>query len=134
MSIKILLVTHGKYAEETYNTTADIMGKSDDVRVFGISRCQGIEDIKKELGQIVEDIIKQDELLILVDMIGGTPMNLSVPFLKNEKVEVISGVNMPMLITAMNRKNQMPNIKELADVVCDMGQKSIVNLKKRIDL
>jgi PTS system mannose-specific IIA component len=133
MAIKILIVTHGQFGKELYSTVEDIMGKDEDVEVFGISRCMSVEQIRDEITNIVSRLTNEGKVLIMTDMMGGTPTNMSLPFLQKKNVEIISGINMPMLITAINKKNKADDLCSLAQIVSEAGKKSVVNCRNHVD-
>ncbi len=132
VNIKILIVTHGEYGRETANTLFDIMGKSEDLIVYGVYRNKGMEEIKNDLNGLICDLIKNNSVLVFTDMLGGTPSNTVIPFLDKEKVDIITGVNLPMLITAQSKKNSVESLSELSRIVSDAGRKSIVNCGESI--
>jgi PTS system mannose-specific IIA component len=131
MEIKILIVTHGDLGKVISDTAMEIVGNRGGVEVFGISRHQRVEEIKAELNSLIENMLNDSKLLIFTDMLGGTPTNLSMPFLNNNSVEIITGVNLPMLITALHKRNDTKDIKRLADAVLEAGKKSLVNCRSR---
>lgn len=134
MHIKILIIMHGDLAQNLINTVSDIMGKKEELSAFDIDRCLSSETIKEELSKIVDGFIKDNSILILTDILGGTPTNVSLPYLKNERIEIVTGVNLPMVITAVNKKDELKDIKKLAEVVVASGCKSIVNCRDRVDI
>ena len=85
---------------------------------------KAVEDVKKEITAAIKKADYGNGVLILTDLFGGTPSNISLSFLKEEKVEVITGVNLPMLlkIPDMRRKKKLV---EAADFIKDYGKKNI---------
>jgi len=83
-----------------------------------------VEKARRQIEDHIRKVDKGDGVLILTDMFGGTPTNLSLSFLSHGKVEIITGVNLPMLIKFYNLKNQS-DIKDVAQKVKEQGQKSI---------
>lgn len=132
MKIKLLIITHGSLGEEFLKTVREITGKDEDIEVFGIFRCDPVSKIKEHLNHLVERLTKTGALLILTDIFGGTPMNLSIPHLASDRVEIITGVNLPMLITAVYKK-EVKDVKKLADIVLSAGLKSIVIPRRKLD-
>ena len=133
MRVKILVVTHSGLGNELYNTTMDIMGKGEGVEVCGISRRVSLEDIRVKIGGLLKGLLKDGAVLILTDMLGGTPTNIALPYLKDDNVEIITGINLPMLLTALNKRNNVEDVKALADIVHEAGMNSMINCRAHID-
>jgi mannose PTS system EIIA component len=122
--VGILVVTHGRLAHELLETTRIIVGKSvDHIVPISVGWNDDTVDIQKTIASSINKIDQGDGILILTDMFGGTPSNISLSFL-SEKVEIITGVNLPMLIKIVNIGDRM-NLKELAQAIYDQGRKSI---------
>jgi mannose PTS system EIIA component len=122
--VGILVVTHGKLAQELLETTRIIVGKQvDHVVPISVGWNDDTVDIQKTIASAIHKSDTGDGILILTDMFGGTPSNISLSFL-SEKVEIITGVNLPMLIKIVNVGDRM-NLKELAQAIYDQGKKSI---------
>ena len=132
MSIKILIITHGDLGGTLKDVAADIIGPDEDVMVYGIQRSQCISDIKNGMENLISSMVKENEVLVFTDMFGGTPSNISVPFMDNEKVEIVTGVNLPMLVTACSLKKRMQGVRELAEKISDEGIKSIIDCRTRM--
>ena len=96
--IGLVLVTHGRLAEEFVFATEHVVGKQKDMRAV----CIGPEDdMEKRRQDILDSVSKVDEgdgVVVLTDMFGGTPSNLAISIIDKARVEVIAGVNLPMLI------------------------------------
>lgn len=121
--VGILIVTHGKLAQELVETTGTILGKPVDVVPISVGWNDDMADIQKTISSAISKVDQGDGVLILTDMFGGTPSNISLSFL-SEKVEIITGVNLPMLIKIVNRGDRL-GLKELADLIQEQGKKSI---------
>ncbi len=127
MRIKILLATHGQLGAEFISAAVDIMGRGEDICFFGITRTMTADEIRAEFTEKLTRMLKDSAVIILTDMPGGTPANMALAFLDNDRVEVITGVNLPMLLTALHRRAYVKDIKELADAVSRAAVKGIVN-------
>ncbi|HET9360659.1 MAG TPA: PTS sugar transporter subunit IIA [Vicinamibacterales bacterium] len=100
--IGVVVVTHGQLASELLNAAETIVGDLPGFAAVSIGWHEDTEDARTEIEQAVARVDQGDGVLILTDMFGGTPSNLSMPFLSEGKVEVITGVNLPMLIQLVN--------------------------------
>jgi PTS system mannose-specific IIA component len=135
--IGVVIVTHCRLAEELIAAAKLVVGEElKQFQPVSIGPNEGTEDIR---GKIIGAIRKVDEgqgVLILTDMYGGTPSNISLSFLEEKKIEVITGVNLPMLLKLATHHNDM-DIEKLAVFITDYGQRNInlasEVLKKRVE-
>ena len=122
--VGILIVTHGRLAQELLETTKIIVGKSlEHVVPISVGWNDDMADIQKIISSTITKVDQGDGVLILTDMFGGTPSNISLSFL-SDKVEIITGVNLPMLIKIMNVGDRY-KLKDLAHLITEQGKKSI---------
>jgi mannose PTS system EIIA component len=122
--VGILIVTHGRLAQELLETTKIIVGKSiEHIIPISVGWNDDMADIQKIISSAINKVDQGDGVLVLTDMFGGTPSNISLSFL-SEKVEIITGVNLPMLIKIMN-VGERHKLKELAQLITEQGKKSI---------
>jgi PTS system mannose-specific IIA component len=119
-----VIVSHGKLAEELLNAVIIILGEAPNIEAISIGWYDDVEESKKKISQSLKKVDQKNGVIIFTDMFGGTPSNLSFSFLAENKVEIITGVNMPMLIkfVSLQRNN---NLKEVAKKVADQGKKNI---------
>ncbi len=98
--IGVVVVTHGQLANELVNAAEMIVGDLPQFTAVSIGWHEDVNDARDEIAQAIERVRRDDTagVLILTDMFGGTPSNLGMTFLETNKVEVITGVNLPMLI------------------------------------
>lgn len=123
--IGILIATHRELGAALIDCVEFILGEpSDAVESISIDLRENAEDLRNKIEAGIKKVGKEDGVLILTDMFGGTPSNLSYSFLEDGRVEVISGVNLPMLIKAVNLRKNKP-LPELAEHLESYGKKSI---------
>ena len=96
--IGVVVVTHGQLATELLNAAEAIVGDLPRFTAVSIGWHDDTRDARDEIGRAVARVRQGDGVLILTDMFGGTPSNLALTFLEPAVVEVITGVNLPMLI------------------------------------
>ena len=122
--IGLVLVTHGRLAEELRSAMEHVVGVQRNVCTVCIGPDDDIENRRAEIGRCIGQVDTGDGVVLLTDMFGGTPSNLAISQMERPNVEVISGVNLPMLVKlAKVRSTQL-----LADAVgCaqDAGRKYI---------
>ncbi len=124
--IPVLVLTHGNLAEELLGAARTIdphLAESS----FALPLPWDVDS--DEAGKTVKQTLRQldggEGVLILTDMFGGTATNVALPFLSHEKVEVVTGVNLPMLLKLGSLRDRGVTLRELAEQVTRAGQKSI---------
>ena len=96
--IGVVVVTHGQLATELVNAAETIVGDLPQFAAVSIGWHDDVDDAREEIRQAIARVQGAEGVLILTDMFGGTPANLGLTFLEVDRVEVITGVNLPMLI------------------------------------
>jgi PTS system mannose-specific IIA component len=121
--IGLLIVTHCDLGKELLGAAEFIVGKIEAVDTIAITETSGTDLLRKRIEAKVDALDRGDGVLILTDMFGGTPSNLSLTFLKEGKIEVLTGVNLPMIIaTVQNRpKCKVTALAEKAQEAGKMG-------------
>ena len=122
--VGVLVVTHGGVASELVKAVRRIVGEVQNLQSVSIGWDDDVEQARRQIQAGIEGVDQGQGVLILTDMFGGTPTNLSLSFLQRDKVEIITGVNLPMLIKFYNLKNQS-DVHAVAQKIKDQGQKSI---------
>lgn len=122
--VGIVIVTHGRLAHELVETTKIIVGKNvDHIVPISVGWNDDMADVQKIIASAISKVDRGEGVLILTDMFGGTPSNISLSFM-SEKVEIITGVNLPMLIKIVNVSDRY-SLKELSQLITEQGKKSI---------
>jgi PTS system mannose-specific IIA component len=96
--IGVVVVTHGQLATELVNAAEMIVGDLPRFTAVSIGWHEDVNDARDDIAQAIERVGNDGGVLILTDMFGGTPSNLGMTFLQKDAVEVVTGVNLPMLI------------------------------------
>src|SRR5256884_5339545 len=96
--IGVVVVTHGQLATELVNAAEMIVGDLPQFTAVSIGWHDEVNDARGEIAQAIERVRGDAGVLLLTDMFGGTPSNLGMTFLEKDRLEVITGVNLPMLI------------------------------------
>ena len=121
--VGVLVITHGDLCNELIKAAELIKGKYEGVLPVSVDSNKGVEDIKKEITAAIKRVDKGDGVLILTDLFGGTPSNIALSFLKENKVEVVTGVNLPMMLKLDIRKEK--KLTDLSYFIKDYGRKNI---------
>jgi len=122
--IGIMVVAHFNLAKEMTAAVELIMGKQQQFESVGILPDEDIEKITSKIVQALKTVDSGDGVLILTDMFGGTPSNISLSFLEDGKIELVTGFNLPMLIK-LTTYREGKALDELARFITEYGQKNI---------
>lgn len=125
--VGVVIVTHGKLGEELLFTAQGIVGEMSCARAVAVSSEQSMEEARSALAQAIGDVDQGQGALVLTDMFGGTPANLALTFLDERRVEVVTGVNLPMLLKLSTVRESAPSVAEIARLITNYGQKNIVH-------
>ena len=123
--IGILIVTHSRLGDALIETAELILGtRPESVAAVSIDLTHNVDRLRQKIADGLRTLRSNEGALILTDMFGGTPSNLSYSFLEEGRIEVLSGVNLPMLIKALNARDKKA-LSELAVELEAYGKKSI---------
>lgn len=122
--IGLVLVTHGNLANEFISAMQHVVGKQEQVAPVCIGPEDDMEMRRSEILQKVEEVNDGSGVVVLTDMFGGTPSNLAISIMDRAKVEIIAGVNLPMLIKIASLRKEK-NLKETVEGAQDAGKKYI---------
>ena len=122
--IGIILVTHGNLALEFISAMQHVVGKQEQIEAVCIGPDDNMETRRNEILQKVERNNKGDGVILLTDMFGGTPSNLAISVMDKADVEIIAGVNLPMLIKLATARKEN-NLKNCVVQAQDAGKKYI---------
>ncbi len=123
--IGIVIVTHSQLGDALIDAAEFIIGTRPDTAVsVSINLNENVDDLREKIAEGIKKVDRKKGVLILTDMFGGTPSNLSYSFLEEGRLEVISGVNLPILIKALDTQKEM-ELSEMAKNLESFGKKSI---------
>jgi PTS system mannose-specific IIA component len=122
--VGVVLVTHPNLGEEFIRSAELICGQMPHLVPVSIDTRRSVEELREEIAKAIKSVDTGKGVLILTDMFGGTPSNMSLAFLSENRVEVITGLNLPMLIKISNCR-QGRSLQELAKMVKEAGQRNI---------
>ena len=134
--IGVVLVSHGDFASELLRAAEIISGKIENIVAVDIPPKMGMEEIHTEVEAAIRTVDAGKGVLLLIDMFGGTPSNIGLSFLATHQVEVVTGVNLPMMVKLPIARQTMP-LPELAKYLLEYGQRNITNpgdmLRKKVE-
>ncbi len=122
--IGVVIATHGRMAEETLACAEGIVGKLPRARAVSVSSAAPLEAARAARAAAIRDVDDGEGVLVLTDMLGGTPANLALSFL-DSAVDVVTGVNLPMILKLSTCRTDGAKLPEVARLICAYGQKNI---------
>jgi PTS system mannose-specific IIA component len=126
--VGILIISHGRLAEAFISSVKSLAGNLQRIKGVPIWPKDRKEEVKDRIQRGIGEVDDGDGIIILTDVLGGTATNLSLSFLKEEKVEVVTGVNLPMLLTLCSYRRGKA-LEELGRLVKKSGRRSIMLAK-----
>jgi mannose/fructose-specific phosphotransferase system component IIA len=129
--INFIVVTHGEFGAYLVEAAESIVGRQPHgVRVIATSSRLTVPEIRAKIARALRELANPDGIILFTDMPGGTPNNLSFPLIKDApKAEMISGVNLYMLVSAFSHRDRLPLARLVEKIVAD-GQKSIRDVRQ----
>lgn len=122
--IGVVVVTHGDLAQELLRTTESIVGPQENFAAVSVNAERDAELERRAVEKAIRKVDKGDGVLLLTDLFGGTPSNICLSFLRDMNVEVVSGVNLPMLIKLPFYTNNH-SLQEAANLAMEYGKRNI---------
>lgn len=122
--IPCLVITHGQLASELVASAEMIVGEIGHIHPLCIGWQDEVNESREEVEKYLKSFDMSNGAIILTDMFGGTPSNLAMSFLQEAKVEVITGVNLPMIIKAAVQ-GEGETLSSLAEKICEKGKSNI---------
>ncbi|MEA5027217.1 PTS system mannose-specific EIIAB component [bioreactor metagenome] len=131
--MKILLLSHGSLAVEYIKTAKMILGEFDNVQAIELLEGEDIERYEADIKNVIDHT---DEVLILTDLLGGSPFITSCKIYRylsnNKKIRLVTGMNLPMILEVLNTRDNC-TMEESANVAEEFGKKGIVNFFKQME-
>lgn len=123
--IGLVIATHANLGREILQATEMIIGTLSQARAVGIRKEDSVEEIRAAVAGAIEEVGGAGEgVIVMTDMFGGTPSNISLAFLEPDRVEVLTGVNLPMVLKFFNSQEGL-SLGELAQLLQSYGQQGI---------
>ena len=122
--IGLVLVTHGRLAEEFVVAMEHVVGKQERIVPISIGPDDDMEGRRSDIAKAIRSVDAGSGVIVLTDLFGGTPSNLAISLMKPGKVEVIAGINLPMLIRLAKARTSMA-VREAAMAARDAGRNYI---------
>ncbi len=122
--IGLVLVTHGRLAEEFVRAMEHVVGQQERIEPICIGPEDDMEERRRDIASAIQTVDGGKGVIVLTDLFGGTPSNLAISLMKPGKIEVIAGINLPMLIRLGGARKTM-KVTEAVAAARDAGRKYI---------
>lgn len=123
--IGIIIVAHGKFGSAILRAAESIMGAQEDCVSISVDAAHDVEDAVRRLTDAAQRLDRGLGVIALTDMFGGTPTNLALSLLGQHQAEVVTGVNLPMLLKVIEARSSL-SLQELASQAGEAGKAGIV--------
>jgi PTS system mannose-specific IIA component len=127
-----VVVSHGQVANELVSAAETVVGAQSHLAAVSIGWHDDVEMAKNEIQRAINQVSQGNGVLLLTDMFGGTPTNISAMFIKEGEVEIVTGVNLPMVIKLASQNKEM-TLSEMAREVEEQGKQSIYRTGKLLE-
>jgi PTS system mannose-specific IIA component len=119
-----VIVSHGQLANELLSAAETVVGELGHIAAVSIGWHDDVETAKDEIERAIKKVSNGKGVLLLTDMFGGTPTNISAMFINEGEIEIVTGVNLPMVIKLASQNRDVP-LAEMAKEVEAQGKQSI---------
>jgi PTS system mannose-specific IIA component len=123
--VKILVVTHGNLAVEFINVAKKVTEQSIDAVPICLDLTSSQPSPSEKIRETLTSLKNDQSAIILTDLFGGTPSNITIPFIQKDKVEVITGINLSMILYIISRQKEK-SFKELCEGAKKAGEEGII--------
>jgi mannose PTS system EIIA component len=123
--IGALIVTHGNLAHELLKAAQQIEADVSGIQAVPLEWSDSVDEAREKIRVAVESLASKQGIIIFTDMFGGTPSNISLSFLEQGRVEIVTGVNLPMIVKFAMVKEEAKDVSTLAHVISEKGSKAI---------
>lgn len=121
--VGVVIVTHGSFGGTLLGAAETVLGEQENCFAIGVDVNKGVDETMDDIRKAIRSVETGKGVLALTDLFGGSPTTMSLSLMKSEKLEVITGVNLPMLVSAL--QNRAMDLNALADKVSEAGQQGI---------
>ena len=123
--IGALIVTHGNLAHELLNAARQIEADVAGIEAVPLEWSDTVDEAREKIAAALERTGRDRAVIIFTDMFGGTPSNISLSFLEQGRIEIVTGVNLPMIVKFAMVKEEAKDVATLAHVISEKGSKAI---------
>ena len=123
--IGALIVTHGNLAHELLNAAKQIEADVSGIEAVALEWTDSVDIAREKIKVALDRVCCDRDVIIFTDMFGGTPSNISLSFLEKGRIEIVTGVNLPMIVKFATVKQEAKDVATLAHLISEKGSKAI---------
>jgi PTS system mannose-specific IIA component/PTS system mannose-specific IIB component len=132
--ISVIIGTHGRFSEEILKSAEMIFGIQENVGIVTFKSGEGVDDLVEKYNKHINQLDCEDGVLFMVDLFGGSPFNAaSIIAMKNDNMEIVAGVNLPMLLEVFGSRD-FSSLSETLVIAQTSGKDAIKTLNKKINI
>ena len=131
--ISVIIGTHGMFSEEILKSAEMIFGNQENIGTVTFKPGEGVDKLVEKYNKLINELDSTDGVLFMVDLFGGSPFNAaSIIAMKNDNVEIVTGVNLPMILETLGSR-EFSNLSELLAIAENSGKEAIRVLTKNLE-
>ncbi|AQR97990.1 PTS sugar transporter subunit IIA [Clostridium saccharoperbutylacetonicum] len=132
--ISVIVGTHGIFSEEILKSAEMIFGSQENIGSVTFNPGEGIDSLVEKYNNLINRLDSKEGVLFMVDLFGGSPFNAaSIIAMKNENMEIVTGVNLPMILEVLGSREFL-NLQELVQIALNSGKDAIKILTKNVEI
>lgn len=132
--VGILLMSHGDLSQGVISSYKTIIGEPEKIEVLTLHIEDNTDEFEQKMISKIDELDDGDGVLVMVDLLGGTPCNKSAMQLRDKNIEVLTGLNFPMLVCAYEKRLNGGNLQEIKDYCLQGSKDGIVSLREHFHL
>ena len=130
--VQLIVVSHGSFSKALLESAQLIVGEQKDIQTFGFDLGESIDELRDKLGQAIETAQKKGEVLVLTDMLSGSPFNAAASLMQRFSFEHLAGINFPVFLEILtSREDSMA--RDLVATAVSRGKDTIVDVNQYIE-
>ena len=131
--VSVIIGTHGMFSEEILKSAEMIFGTQENVGSVTFKPGEGVDDLVEKYNKLISELDSKDGVLFMVDLFGGSPFNAaSIIAMKHENMEIVTGVNLPMILETLGSRD-FSSLSELLAIAENSGKEAIRVLTKNLE-
>ncbi len=130
--VEVIVVSHGDYAKAMLESSQLIMGELAHVCTFGFFLGDNIDDLRERIEEKIKEFTGNNEVLVLTDMMSGSPFNAAASLMEKYHFYHIAGINLPTFMEIMSMR-EFSNGEEICEMVMTQGKETMVNVNKILE-
>ncbi|WAA09115.1 PTS sugar transporter subunit IIA [Fervidibacillus albus] len=130
--IGLVIATHGKMSDGLVDAAELIIGSTDNIETLNLNQGDNVQDLNKQMLEAIQKVDQQDGVIVFTDLFGASPYNQatlavhSLPKEQREKIFIITGINLPMLLEAINQRMVGTSLQNAVSAILDSAKESVV--------